>query len=99
MIYSINQLQQDMSDIEAVEFGIRDDRGRRYGDKEDTLANVATFGSDGAIINMWECAMRIKNMFGKPKSIEDLENAVHDIRNYAAYVLILEKRNLTNDKE
>ncbi len=99
------QLQQQMEEIQAKEKAIREDRGRRYGSDEDTLANVAEFGSDGAIVSFWECVMRfkkiyrfikkakyIKDMFGQVKDIDDLENAVMDARNYLAYILILERR-------
>ncbi len=87
------QLQQQMEEIQAKEKAIREDRGRRYGLPEDTLANIAKFSSDGAIVHFWECAMRIGNMFSKAKDIDDLENAVMDARNYLAYILILEQRN------
>ena len=91
-MYSIDDLNRFMDSIQAEEKKIRIDRGLRYGGKEDTLENVATFGSDGAIVSFWECAMRIKNMFGKPKNIKDLTNAVQDLRNFAAYILCLETR-------
>lgn len=85
--------------MQAEEELIRIDRGKRYGGAEDTLLNVATFGADGAIINMFECAMRLKNMFGQPKHIEDLQNAVQDIRNYAAYIEILALREIPEPEE
>ena len=92
MKYTITDLESFMAIIQAEEKAIRADRGKRYGTKEDTLANVAEFGSDGAIVSMWECVMRIRNMFGKPKDIKDLANAVQDLRNFAAYALCLETR-------
>ena len=92
MKYTITDLESFMAIIQAEEKAIRADRGKRYGTKEDTLANVAEFGSDGAIVSMWECVMRIRNMFGKPKNIKDLANAVQDLRNFAAYALCLELR-------
>ena len=92
MKYSIEELNEWFDKLQGEEKEIRIDRGRRYGSKEDTLANVAEFGADGAIINMWECAMRIRNMFGKPKDLADLKNAVQDLRNYSAYILNLAER-------
>ena len=86
------QLEHWMDALQEEEKEIRIDRGKRYGTPKDTLANVAEFGSDGAIISMWECAMRIRNMFGKPKDPDDLKNAVQDLRNYAADVFIIEMR-------
>lgn len=92
MNYTIQQLNEFMDKLQAEEKDIRIDRGLRYGTDKDTLANVAEFGSDGAIVSMWECVMRIRNMFGKPKNIKDLTNAVQDLRNFAAYILCLETR-------
>ena len=86
------QLEHWMDALQEEEKEIRIDRGKRYGNEGDTLANIAEFGSDGAIVQMWECVMRIRNMFGKPKDSEDLKNAVQDLRNYAAYIFILEMR-------
>jgi len=91
-MYTIDDLNRFMDYIQDKEKEIRIDRGLRYGGKEDTLENVATFGSDGAIISFWECAMRIKNMFGRDKDIDDLSNAVMDARNFLAYILCLETR-------
>ncbi len=93
------QLQQQMEEIQAKEKAIREDRGRRYGLPEDTLANIAKFSSDGAIVHFWECAMRIGNMFGKAKDIDDMENAMMDGRNYLAYAYILELRDRKPDEK
>ena len=60
-MYSIDDLNKFMDYIQDKEKEIRIDRGLRYGGKEDTLENVATFGADGCIIAMWECFMRAKN--------------------------------------
>ena len=81
-----------MFDVQVNERHIRDDRGKRYGSPDDALSNVAEFGADGAIVSFWECARRIRNMYGKDKSVADLENAVMDGRNYLAYILCLETR-------
>ena len=99
VIMTPKDLELKMEELQAEESIIRRDRGRRYGTKEDCLANVAEFGPDGATINMWECFSRISNkanrvrkMFGLPKDLPDLKNAVQDLRNYAAYILILAER-------
>ena len=92
MSYTIDDLEQDMEEIQRCEQVIREDRGARYGTKQDTLGNISTFGADGAIVHANECFCRIKNMFGEAKDIEDLENAVMDGRNYLAYILILARR-------
>ena len=86
------QLEGRMELLQSEEKDIRIDRGRRYGSEKDTLANIAEFGADGAIVSFWECAMRVRNTFGKPKNYEDLKNAVQDGRNYLAYILILLER-------
>jgi hypothetical protein len=36
----------------------------------------------------------IRDGFGRPKDIEDIDNAVKDLRNFAAYILCLETREL-----
>ena len=92
MKYSQEQLEGFMFDVQANERHIRDDRGKRYGSPDDVLSNVAEFGADGAIVSFWECARRIRNMYGKDKDVADLENAVMDGRNYLAYILILLER-------
>lgn len=94
MKYTIANLENAMYLLQAEEMTIRQDRGIRYGTPEDTLGNIARFGSDGAIVHLSECFNRIANMFGKSKNIDDLKNAVQDLRNYAAYVLILETREI-----
>lgn len=91
-MFTIDDLEIWMESLQKEEKEIRADRGNRYGGKIDTLENIATFGSDGAIVHMTECYNRIRNMFGKSKDKEDLKNAVQDLRNYAAYVFILELR-------
>ena len=95
MKYSIDQLNEFMDKLQDEEMDIRVDRGQRYGNDTDTLDNVATFGADGVISGgFWECVSRIKNMYGKPKDLSDLKNAVQDLRNFAAYILCLETREL-----
>ena len=86
------QLEHWMDALQKEEKEIRIDRGKRYGTPEDTLGNIARFGADGAIVHLSECFNRIANTFGKPKDPEDLKNAVQDLRNYAAYIFILEMR-------
>ena len=88
---TINEVDNFFLELEEEEKAIREDRGRRYGGKFDTLENIATFGSDGAIVAFWECAMRIRNSFGKPKMLKDLHNAVNDARNYAGFILKIEE--------
>ena len=92
MNYLIAQLQEDMCELQDEEWDIRIDRGQRYGGKDDTLENIATFGADGAIVHANECFNRIKNMFGQVKDLADLKDAVMDGRNYLAYIYILETR-------
>jgi len=93
MKFSIDDLEVWMDALQKEEKEIRADRGRRYGSQEDTLANVAEFGPDGVISGgFWECVMRIKNMYGKPKNMADLKNAVQDLRNFTAYIFILSER-------
>ena len=93
MKYTIDQLNETMDIFQAEEKEIRIDRGKRYGTGEDTLANVAEFGPDGVISGGFqECVMRIKNSYLKPKDKADLKNAVQDLRNFAAYIYILEIR-------
>ena len=87
---SIEDVNETFVVLQKEEKLIREDRGVRYGGKDDTLENIATFGSDGAIVAFWECAMRIKNMFGKPKNLMDMRNAVNDSRNYAGMALRIE---------
>ena len=94
MNYLIAQLQEDMIELQDEEWDIRIDRGQRYGGKDDTLENIATFGADGAIVHANECFNRIKNMFGQVKDLADLKDAVMDGRNYLAYIYILETRAL-----
>ena len=114
MKYSIDQLNEFMDKLQAEEKNIRIDRGKRYGNAEDTLANVSTFGSDGCIISMWECFMRAKNSninpilkimleallvdikesFKAEKELADISNWVMDARNFLAYILCLETREL-----
>ena len=94
MNYTIDQLNEFMCALQAEEEAIRTDRGLRYGAPDDTLSNVAEFGADGAIVSFWECARRIRNMYGKEKDLKDLANAVQDGRNYLAYILCLETREL-----
>jgi len=91
-VYTAEDLEKDIETLETERKEIRLDRGKRYGSKEDVLFNISTFGSDGAIISFWECAMRIKNMFGKEKNLDDLRNAVLDGCNYLQYIYILEER-------
>ena len=83
------QLEEWMDALQEEEKEIRIDRGKRYGTPEDTLGNIARFGSDGAIVHLSECFNRIANMYAKPKDKDDLKNAVQDLRNYASYVFIL----------
>ena len=94
MSYPIAQLQEDMIVLQDEEWDIRINRGQRYGGKDDTLENIATFGADGAIVHANECFNRIKNMFGQVKDLADLKDAVMDGRNYLAYIYILETREL-----
>ena len=94
MNYTADELDVFMIELQSEERGIREDRGKRYGSPEDVLSNVAEFGADGAIVSFWECARRIRNMYGKEKDLKDLANAVQDGRNYLAYILCLETREL-----
>ena len=87
MNYTIDQLNKWMDKLQDSEEEIRIDRGKRYGSPDDTLANVREFGSDGCIVSMWECMMRIRRNFCKPKDVADSRNAVQDLRNFAAYFL------------
>ena len=92
MKYTPEDLERDMKAIEDGDRAIREDRGRKYGGKDDTLQNVAEFGADGAIVLFWKFVRQIRNMHGKPKDPKDLANSIHDARNYLAYIQILENR-------
>ena len=93
--FTSSQLEAMMEKLQSTEKEIRQDRNVRYGTKNDCLGNVATFGHKGAIINMFECAMRLKNMFDQENPDNaDMLNAIQDIRNYAAYIWIIKNRNM-----
>jgi hypothetical protein len=111
---SIENVNKTFEWLQHEEKAIREDRGRRYGDQEDTLANVSTFGIDGAIISYWETAMRMKNKYGKfnesfykdseetPEDyMRDMLNIVNDGRNYLGivYRIALDEYNDRVDKE
>jgi hypothetical protein len=96
MIYSYEQLEQDIAKINAHLAAIREDRGKRYGGSEDTLRNVRECDPEnswrGAYIAAVECINRLKNMFMTPTANQDLrnfENATDDLINYAFYIKIL----------
>ena len=95
MNYTIDDLERDVAKREIKLSEIRRDRGKRYGSAEDTLANVAMFGWRGAIINVFECAMRLRNAFcARAPNIEDIRDASRDIANYGHYVEILLDREI-----
>jgi len=103
MNYTTEQLNADICEINEKELEpIRIDRGKRYGDKEDSLANVASFGWVGGVVSSYECAQRLKNAVnrlieqGIQPDDKDVENACHDMINYAYYTLILRRRNQVN---
>ena len=96
MIYSYDQLERDIEEINRKLSAIRQDRGRRYGGSEDTLRNVRECDPEnswrGAYIAAVECINRLKNMFMTPTSEQDIhnfENATDDLINYAFYIKIL----------
>ena len=96
-MFTSEDLEVWMEALQKEEKEIRQDRGKRYGNEKDTLANVAEFGPDGVISGgFWECVMRIRNMYGKQKDKEDLKNAIQDLRNFTAYIFILEYRDEEN---
>lgn len=100
--YTTDQLNADIRQINEQELEpIRIDRGKRYGDSEDggdTLANVATLDWIGGASGVIECSRRIERQAkrlirnGTPPDKADLENACHDLINYAYYTLILYRR-------
>jgi hypothetical protein len=104
MQYSTEQLNKDIREINEKELEpIRIDRGKRYGDRDDTLANVAAFNWVGAAIPAYECAQRLKNAVnrlveGTKPDNKEIENACHDLANYALYTLILWRRNYKEEK-
>jgi hypothetical protein len=93
MNYTPEQREVDCKALDVLDSAIREDRGKRYGTKEDTLANVAAFGWRGAVISLYECAMRLRNAFyATEPNVDDIKNACQDARNYARYIEILLKR-------
>ena len=95
MKFTPEQLEETFEKMQSEEKAIRIDRGRKYCGKEDSLENISRFGSDGAIVHLSECFNRIVNMYGKPKDMKVLRNAVYDLRNYAGFIPILEERQET----
>ena len=102
MKYTIENLENDISDIITELSTIRADRGKRYGTEEDTLANVRQAGGwRAAYINAFECIMRLRRMFFVPdKDIneKDFINAVSDLINYALYIRILKEADGREDE-
>ena len=95
-MYTLENLEKDIDNINKELKAIRLDRGKRYGDKEDTLANVREADPDksyrAAYIAAYECLRRIKNVFDVPIDEIDMagfENATDDLINYAYYIKIL----------
>ena len=96
MYYTAEQREIDCKKLDELDAAIREDRGRRYGTKDNTLANAAAFGWRGSIINLYECAMRLRNAFYATElNVDDIKNACQDARNYARYVEILLEKGIT----
>ena len=78
--------------LQTLECDIRIDRGKRYGNAEDTLANVRRGGWMGCILSANECMERLWTMYdnkmnhGIDPDPDDLLNAVNDLRNFAGYI-------------
>jgi hypothetical protein len=97
-MYSIDQLEADIIKIDRKLSDIRADRGVRYGNSDDTLANVRDAdwfedgGWRGALGSAIECINRLKVMARKPTTeidVHDFENATDDLINYALYIKII----------
>ncbi len=96
-MYTITELEKDISDINASLSAIRIDRGQRYGKPNDTLANVRNAdpqkGWRAAYINAVECMNRLENFFDSTAiNDRDFENATDDLINYAYYIKILRRQ-------
>jgi hypothetical protein len=92
-------LEQFVCTFDDERARVRSDRGKRYGNPQDVLANVADFGTIGAAVSLNECNSRIKNAFVKlsqgwqPEDWgafeDDMIDAALDACNYAQYVVAL----------
>ena len=101
MKYSPEERERDIAIINNRLVPIREDRGRRYGSADDTLANVRDAdwfeknGWRGALNGVIECVNRLKVMARTPTceiDIHDFENASDDLINYAYYTKLLERQ-------
>ena len=104
MQYTDENLERDIDRRNGFLAEIHADRGKRYGTREDVLANVAAFGWVGAVISSNECQMRLNKMVdnlmcGKEVDSDDLINASRDLTNYSHYVEILFTRGLVCSQE
>ena len=96
MRYSADQREADITQINQALQEIRDDRGGRYANSYDCLANIRSADPEGSWRGAWvsaqECMNRLKNMFMQSTENQDIvnfENATGDLINFAYFIKLL----------
>jgi len=90
--YTIDDLENDISDVIAELSKIRKAKGHDYSGTDDTLDNLREFGSFGVVVRIGDKFKRLKHFYKQGTlEVQDerIEDTMQDLINYALYLLIM----------
>ena len=92
MNYTIENLENDISDIITELAEMRKAKGKDYSGMEDTLDNLRGFGSFGVVVRIGDKFKRLKHFYKQgvlAVENEKIEDTMKDLINYSLYLLIM----------